>query len=79
MTLTITNGTFTVTNKNERSSGSFSGTVATHDDSVEFTLENGEHFVMRWTVDGNSLTLRRDESLGIAPTPMVIKMWSRTP
>jgi hypothetical protein len=41
--------------------------------------DNGEHFVMRWHVDGDTLALERDESLGEVPTPMVINLWTRYP
>ena len=32
---------------------------------------------MRWSVDGDELTLTRDEALGIAPTPFVLRPWAR--
>ena len=34
---------------------------------------------MRWSIDGDKLTLTRDESLGIGPTPFVIKPYTRQP
>jgi hypothetical protein len=32
---------------------------------------------MRWHLDGDSLVLERDDSLGAVPTPYIIKPWTR--
>ena len=46
-------------------------------DSLVLTVDQAERFAMRWAIDGDVLTFERDESLGIAPTPFVLRPWTR--
>ena len=41
------------------------------------TMEGVEHFEMRWSIDGDQLTLTRDDALGMSPTPWVMAPWTR--
>jgi hypothetical protein len=45
-------------------------------DVVTFVRGN-ERFVMRWLVNGESLQFTRDDALGVAPTPYVIRPYVR--
>jgi len=76
---TFEHGRFTSTQTNPKATWSGSGAVRVDGDTVSLALDNGEHFVMRWNLKGNQLSFARDESLGIAPTPFIIKPWSRQP
>lgn len=51
-------------------------TYAVDGDVVTFQRGN-EQFVMRWKVTGNELQFIRDDTLGISPTPYVIKPYVR--
>jgi hypothetical protein len=33
--------------------------------------------MFRWHIDGDTLTLERDEALGEAPTAMILNPWTR--
>jgi hypothetical protein len=75
-TLTFKQGqaTESVTNAKKTSSGSFKF----HVDGDTVTFERvSERFVMRWSITGDQLVFRRDDALGIGPTPYVIKPWIR--
>ena len=71
------NSTVTESVKNPLATYSGSGSFRLHGDTFVYDRDNGEHFVMRWSLKGNKLTLKRDESLGVGPTPFVIKPWVR--
>ena len=75
-TLTFDRGRFVGTQDGD-STTPISGTFEVDDDTVRLILENAEIFVMRWSIEGDVLTFERDESLGIVPTPFVIKPWTR--
>jgi hypothetical protein len=47
-------------------------------DTIELNLDNAEHFVMRWNIDGDTLTFERDDVPRIAPTPLVLNAWTRS-
>ncbi len=57
---------------------SFNGTFTVAGDVVVMDLSNGEQFTMRWSLYQDTLTFERDEALGIAPTPFLVKPWQRT-
>jgi hypothetical protein len=37
----------------------------------------GETFAFRWSLYRDVLTFKRDASLGVAPTPWLVKPWRR--
>ena len=41
--------------------------------------QTGETFAFRWSIFKNTLTFKRDETLGAGPTPLLIKPWTRAP
>lgn len=75
--LTFNRGHVTEAQQNPLATSSASGTFHVVGDTLVYDRDNGEHFVMRWSLKGNQLTLRRDASLGVVPTPFVIKPWVR--
>jgi hypothetical protein len=77
-TLTVGDGTFTLEQSNARTSTSVTGTVEVDQDVLRLVLPNGESFAMHFAVDGDVLTLERDDSLGVAPTPLVLEKWQRS-
>jgi len=76
-TLTFDAGQFTWTQENSVGSFSLDGTFTVAGDVVVLDLTNGEQFTMRWSLYRDTLTFERDESLGIAPTPFLVKPWQR--
>ncbi len=76
-TFTFDNGRFVETQHNSEAVWSGTGTYGIEDDVLILDRDNGEHFVMRWHLDGDTLVFERDDSLGEAPTPFVIKPWTR--
>jgi hypothetical protein len=76
-TLTFANGQYTQTVTNKVKSGSTSGTYAVQGDTLFMHLANGEVFTMRWSIYKDTLTLRRDTTLGVGPTPLVLKPWAK--
>ena len=76
-TLTFDHGSVEQSQENVTGTYPFSGTYDVEGDVLTITLENGERFTMRWQLDGDQLTLVRDESLGLCPTPFVIEPWIR--
>ena len=77
MTFTFERGRFIFEQENPRGSYSAAGAVRVDGTTLRLDLENGERFAMRWSVDGDELTLARDEALGISPTPFVLTPWTR--
>jgi hypothetical protein len=77
--LTFNRGRVTEAQQNPLATSSGSGTFRLVGDTLVYDRDNGEHFVMRWSLKGNQLTLRRDGSLGVVPTPFVIKPWAGRP
>ena len=67
-------GTEKITNPKYKAKNSFTYTV--DGDVVTFQRGN-EQFVMRWKITGNELQFIRDDTLGISPTPYVIKPYVR--
>jgi hypothetical protein len=75
-TLTFGAGQFSVRVVNPKDDETVNGTFTVSGDVL--TMHHGtEQFVMHWSITGDQLTLTRDTSLGIAPTPMVIRPWTR--
>jgi hypothetical protein len=76
LTLIFNNGRFIYTQHNPEAVWAATGTYRVEDDVLSLDQDNGEQFVVRWHVDGDTLTLERDDSLGIAPTPLVVNPWN---
>ena len=70
-------GHFTSHGRNSTGSNSVSGRFTTDGDMLELRQDNGEVFRVRWSLYRARLTLKRDESIGGGPTPLVIKPWTR--
>jgi len=77
LTMTFANGQINGTMTNTVRSGSSAGTYAVQGDTVFLYNDRGEIFTMRWSIYKDTLTLRRDKTLGVGPTPMVLKPWTR--
>ena len=77
LTFTFELGEFTYSQENERASYSSSGTFVVEGDVVRLDLDNTEKFAMRWRIDGDTLTLERDNALGASPTAFLLQPWSR--
>ena len=78
-TLTFDHGQMSTIEVNPRKSSSDSATFQVDGDTVVIKNQRGEKFAMRWLVKGDQLTFVRDASLGVSPTPFVIKPWIRQP
>jgi hypothetical protein len=78
LTFILDSGRFVETQHNAEAVSAGTGTYSIEGDVLTLDRDNGEQFVMRWQVDGDTLVLERDDSLGIAPTPFVIKPWTRS-
>lgn len=76
-TLTLKGGQATEATTNSRWSGSDRFAYSLQGNKVTFDRGNGEQFVMRWNLTGNQLRFIRDDTLGVGPTPYVIKPFSR--
>lgn len=77
MTLTFAHGRFEWTVTNSVTNWTGSGAYTVSGNSFALNQENGEIFTMRWSTYRDILTLRRDESLGVGPLPLVLKPWTR--
>ena len=77
LTWTLAHGKFRLTQTNNVTHGSGSGTYTVTRDILTIHQDNGEVFTLRWSIYKNTLTLRRDESLGVGPLPLVLKPWTR--
>ena len=77
-TLSFANGTFSMTQTNPIESSTGSGTFTVDGDTVTMTGDNGDTFEYRWSIYKNTLTFKRDSTLPYAaPTPMLVKPWTR--
>jgi TRAP-type C4-dicarboxylate transport system substrate-binding protein len=80
-TLTLQHGRVTLDLKNDVTSSSTSGTYTVDGNviSLSFTAGGsaGETFVFRWSLYRDVLSFKRDPSLGVAPTPWLVKPWRR--
>jgi TRAP-type transport system periplasmic protein len=80
MTLTFQNGQGSGTQRNDRvplNSGSFTYTV--YGDAIWLPTRDEGTFAYRWSLYKDTLTFKRDESLGGGPTPWLVKPWTRVP
>lgn len=53
------------------------GRFRIHGKVLTIETPEGERFVVRWRISGNRLILTRAAELGIGPTPLVLKTWTR--
>jgi hypothetical protein len=77
LTFTFEQGRFVYGQSNGEATYTGSGRYRVEDDVLYQEWDNGEQFVMRWQLDGDTLVLERDDSLGVVPTPYLIKPWTR--
>jgi TRAP-type C4-dicarboxylate transport system substrate-binding protein len=78
-TYTFANGRFSATQTNPIESSSGGGTFTVNGDVVTLASDDGETFIYRWSIFKNTLTFKRDLSLQDAPTPNLVKPWTRVP
>jgi TRAP-type transport system periplasmic protein len=79
-TMTFGHGKFTSTQSNSVEHGTGSGTFTVTGDAVTLHLDQtGETFAFRWSIFKNTLTFKRDETIGGGPTPTLVKPWTRVP
>ena len=81
--LTFSGGKVAYTQRNDLASSSASGVFTVQGDAVTLVFDTGankgETFGLRWSLSGGTLTLVRDESVGIGPTPFLVKPWTTVP
>jgi TRAP-type C4-dicarboxylate transport system substrate-binding protein len=82
LTLTLGDGRFAFKQRNPDALSDTSGSFTIDGDVLTLHGESGENigevFTMRWSLFEGTLTLERDPRLGIAPTPLVIKPWTKS-
>jgi TRAP-type C4-dicarboxylate transport system substrate-binding protein len=82
-TFTFENGRVSYTQSNNVEHGSSSGTFTVSGDTVTLAMSTGDNagetFAFRWSIYKNTLTFKRDATLGVGPTPMLVKSWTRVP
>jgi hypothetical protein len=81
-TLTLQHGRVTFTaQQTDVANFRTSGTYTVNGDAIvlSFTAGGsaGETFAFRWSLYRDVLTFKRDASLGVAPTPWLVKPWRR--
>jgi C4-dicarboxylate-binding protein DctP len=83
LTLMFKDGKVHFDQRNSLGLSTTDGTFAVDGNVLRMTFVQGanagETFVLRWSVYKNTLTLKRDESLGVGPTPFLVKAWTKTP
>jgi len=78
LTLRLSNGRFWLTQRNAREQGATAGRYTTDGDAMEVQHDStGETFAFRWSLYRGTLKFERDEKLGVAPTPWLVKPWRR--
>ncbi len=81
-TLTFLNGRVSYVQSNSVERSSSSGTFTSDGDAVVMVFDTGanvgETFGFRWSTSNDVLTFRRDETLGVGPTPFLVRSWSRS-
>jgi hypothetical protein len=78
--MTFSHGRFTGTGSNAIEQGTSSGTFTVAGDALYLSIDQtGEKFAYRWSIYKNTLTFKRDETLGGGPTPALVKPWTRVP
>jgi TRAP-type C4-dicarboxylate transport system substrate-binding protein len=79
-TMTFDHGRFISTQTNAFEHGSGSGTFMVAGDALYLSIDQtGEKFAYRWSIYKNTLTFKRDETIGGGPTPSLVKPWTRVP
>jgi TRAP-type C4-dicarboxylate transport system substrate-binding protein len=79
-TYTFANGRFTATQTNPIESSSGSGLFIVTGDVIHLSdAGSGETFVYRWSIYKNTLTFKRDNTIGPGPLPMLVKPWTLVP
>jgi TRAP-type C4-dicarboxylate transport system substrate-binding protein len=80
-TLTFDHGRVTLAQRNDVASGSTSGTYTVNGKAITIHFTKGgnarETFTARWSLYRDVLTFERDPSLGVLPTPYLVKPWRR--
>jgi TRAP-type C4-dicarboxylate transport system substrate-binding protein len=80
-TLTLQHGRVTLDQRTDAATFRTSGTYTVNGDAIvlSFTAGGsaGETFAFRWSLYRDVLTFKRDASLGVAPTPWLVKPWRR--
>ena len=80
MTMTFADGKFTGTQSNSFARSKSSGTFTIKGDAIYLAIDQtGERFAYRWSIYKNTLTFKRDETIGGGPTPSLVKPWTRVP
>jgi TRAP-type C4-dicarboxylate transport system substrate-binding protein len=81
LTLTFDHGRVTFTQRNDVDSYSTSGTYTLNGKAITLNFTEGgnagETFAVRWSLYRDVLTFERDPSLGVIPTPYILKPWHR--
>jgi hypothetical protein len=80
-TLTFLAGRVSYSQRNNVTNSGSSGTYTTDGDAVTMVFDTGanvgETFGFRWHLTANELTFTRDDTLGVGPTPLLVKPWTR--
>ena len=80
-TLTLQHGRVTVDQRTDVADFHTSGTFTVNGDAIVFSFTSGgnagETYAFRWSLYRDVLTFKRDPSLGVAPTPWLVKPWRR--
>jgi TRAP-type C4-dicarboxylate transport system substrate-binding protein len=80
-TFTFESGRVSYTQSNQLGNSSSSGTFGIKGDALTMAFDQGanagETFGYRWSIFKNTLTFKRDETLGGGPTPFLVKPWTR--
>jgi hypothetical protein len=77
LTLSFHGDTWTIDQRNPLAQSVDRGTFTVAGDVLKATNERGEVFALRWNLYRNQLVLRRDVSLGVAPTGLVLQPFAR--
>jgi TRAP-type C4-dicarboxylate transport system substrate-binding protein len=83
-TFTFESGRVSYVQSNQLEDSSSSGTFTIAGDTMTMAFDKGanagETFGYRWSVYRNTLTFKRDDTLRLAaPTPFLVKAWTRAP
>jgi TRAP-type C4-dicarboxylate transport system substrate-binding protein len=80
LTVNFSHGRFTATQSNNLEHGTQSGTFTVAGDALYLSIDQtGEKFAYRWSIYKDTLTFKRDETIGGGPTPYLVKPWTRVP
>ena len=68
----------TLTQRNARAAGTETGPYTVNGNTIRLEIDQtGERFAFRWNLYRDTLKFQRDESLGVGPTPFLVKPWQR--